>query len=409
MAPISVYSVLTANGLLGGVGVWSLRLSEWTARHSPDVRWVTLVVASDYTEDQCGWFLPKQFPHVEYWSYSALDQKPRLLASLVDRLRSADVVVPNYVVAAWDATAVLKRSLGSNAPRVIGVCHSDHELFYGWLRQFGPTLDAAAAVSAHCRAEVERRCALNGLPVEQLPYGVPVPAAVPASSPPPPLRLVYVGRLSEHQKRVSLLVALAEELFRRDCPFELCIYGDGPARVELSRRLANLPCARVLGPVPYGQLGQAFESAHVQLLLSDHEGLPIALLEGMAYGVVPLACSVASGVPELIEPGTTGFLVPVDEPILTAADRLCELVRDPDRWACVSRAARKVVQENYALDDVAPRWIELARAVATRPARTPPATWAPPPATGFGRETLLDRRWVPQPLTRWLRRLRHRR
>ncbi len=412
MAATTAYSVITANGLLGGVGVWSLRLSEWSAAHRSSVRWVTVVLRNEYTEDQTGWFLPEAFPNVTFWDYSALDQKPRLLRALAEYLAEADVVLPNYVVAAWDAVAMLKQVRNCRSlPRVIGVCHSDHELFYRWIRDFGPTLDAAVAVSRHCLQELRARCELTDVPLHQLPYGVPVPPVVEDRPPAPPLRLVYVGRLSERQKRVSLLVRLAEELLRRRCPFALEVYGDGPDREALVAALRKGPhdLMQLREPLAYGQLNEAFKSAHVQLLLSDHEGLPIALLEGMAHGVVPVATAIASGIPELISSGTNGFTVPVDDPVPSAAELLTELVRAPEKLAELSAAARATVLNYYSLDRVAPQWLELVASLRAVPARVAPSSWRPPVPTGFGRTSVLDRTWLPRGLVLWLRHLRHRR
>jgi colanic acid/amylovoran biosynthesis glycosyltransferase len=64
--------------------------------------------------------------------------------------------------------------------------------------------------------------------------------------------------------------------------------------------------------------------------MSDFEGLPVALLEGMAAGVVPVVRSIPSGIPELVHHEKTGLLVP-NEPT-QAAEALIGISRDPALW-----------------------------------------------------------------------------
>ena len=406
----TVYSVITANGLLGGVGVWSLRLSEWSSSHPQWPRWVTLVLCSEATEDQTGWFVRSPLPGVVRWDYCSLAKKGALLRRLANQLRDASVVVPNYVVAAWDAVALLRREDPAQSPRVLGVCHSDHALFYRWLRDFRPVIDQAVAVSEACGREVERSCGFSSSEVVTLPYGVPVPKKLPPRRLPPPLRLVYVGRLEQRQKRVHLLVKLCSELAASGVDYRLDVYGEGPAKKDLESLLGRVAGHRayVHGPLCYGELEHAFTEAHVQLLFSDHEGLPIALLEGMAWGVVPVATAIRSGVPELIQDGMNGFLVPTDDPIPLAVRRLKELAGRAERLTNLALHAAGTVRERYVLEQVAPRWLELVQATAERAASVPDPHWRPPRPEGFGRVTVLDHPWFPSWLSLQLRKLRHR-
>ena len=96
--------------------------------------------------------------------------------------------------------------------------------------------------------------------------------------------------------------------------------------------------------------GQAF------VLLSDFEGLSIALMEAMASGLVPIISSMRSGVSDLVEDGETGLVVPAEEPsaFVEAATRLA---RDKPLWhrlSCAARAA--VVDRGYTVDACAEKW-----------------------------------------------------
>ena len=88
------------------------------------------------------------------------------------------------------------------------------------------------------------------------------------------------------------------------------IYGEGPARPaieQILREQAEGLSVHTEGRVDSDQDRHVCWSAMHWVLLSDYESLPIALMEAMAYGVVPICLRRHSGVPGLIEDGVTGL------------------------------------------------------------------------------------------------------
>ncbi len=86
----------------------------------------------------------------------------------------------------------------------------------------------------------------------------------------------------------------------------------------------------------------------VVLLTSDHEGLPMALLESMALGV-PVVSRKVGGIPEVIESGRTGLLVDSAEPEQLARACIALLADDVSR-SLIIECARQLVQERYSAD-----------------------------------------------------------
>jgi len=77
----------------------------------------------------------------------------------------------------------------------------------------------------------------------------------------------------------------------------------------------------------------------------DQEGTPVALMEAMAVGL-PVLSTFHSGIPEMIEDGVSGFLVPErDDSAL--ADRIVRLASDPSLWPAMARVARETVMQRY--------------------------------------------------------------
>jgi len=239
--------------------------------------------------------------------------------------------------------------------RVVGILHSDDPWYYGMTSSLGRYLDAVVCVSRHLadrvavdHPELAARC-------HQIPYGVPLPAP-----PAPrrlhrdrPLRLLYSGRLAEHQKRVldvPRILAAAETL---GVPFEIDVAGDGPdgdAFRQAMRPHVERGTARLHGSLPNEAVLKLYESADVLLLPSAFEGLPLSLLEGMARGCVPLTSDVVSGVDELVENGVSGLSVRTGD-FRGFAERLARLHRDRALLGALSEKATLRIHEGPYTDD----------------------------------------------------------
>jgi hypothetical protein len=97
--------------------------------------------------------------------------------------------------------------------------------------------------------------------------------------------------------------------------------------------------------------------AHVLVLLSDYEGLPVALAEAMACGVVPVCLNIRSGISELVEHNVTGLLVSDREDDFVSAIR--QIATEAGCWERLSHAARAKVSAFYSNDFCASAWAEL--------------------------------------------------
>jgi glycosyltransferase involved in cell wall biosynthesis len=102
--------------------------------------------------------------------------------------------------------------------------------------------------------------------------------------------------------------------------------------------------------VPHDELERLYARAAVVVLPSHREGLPLCVLEAMAHGR-PVVASAVGGIPELVEDGVTGFLVPAgDVRALRAA--LDRLLADPVLRRRLGREARRRVAQRCSRDRV---------------------------------------------------------
>ena len=169
----------------------------------------------------------------------------------------------------------------------------------------------------------------------------------PSSDRPDPFRVLCVGRLVPEKGQAILIEAIAE-LCHRGLPIRLTVVGDGPSR----QALEALATQRGLdGQVTFtGALGEEeviarYQDSDALCVPSFAEGLPVVLMEAMALGL-PVVTTRISGIAELVEDGTSGFVVPPGR-IDLMADALSRLATDPRHRLEMGRAGRAAVAAGY--------------------------------------------------------------
>lgn len=276
-----------------------------------------------------------------------------------------DVFVPNLVVPAFHAARWLR---GCGIPTV-GVLHSDDEFYAAILEVFaaGRQVDAVSHLVAVSRALEKKALASRcyHTSVSRIPYGVfshPERQRADADS---GLQVVYVGRLAEKQKRISDVTRAMLRIVSEVPCASAKLIGDGPEINVVRSILAASPHANrvdVVGRLDSSAVRGAIASADIILLLSDYEGLPIALLEGMSCGLVPVVSEMCSGVPELVCDGVNGLIVRDRSDAVVAAIR--RLHADRDLLRDLSAVARRTIDENFTHDVCADQWASLIRGLA---------------------------------------------
>lgn len=154
--------------------------------------------------------------------------------------------------------------------------------------------------------------------------------------------LLGVGRLVP-AKRFDLLIDLLPRIRARRPP-RLLLLGEGPELSKLTRRARELGVEDRVGfagfdPNPFRYMARC----SVFVLTSRHEGLPGALIQAMACGAAVVATDCPWGPAEIVEPGVSGLLVPVDDTSAMLAG-IQQLLDDPELRARLGRRGREAVQ-----------------------------------------------------------------
>lgn len=183
-----------------------------------------------------------------------------------------------------------------------------------------------------------------------------------------PFRIVCVASLEEI-KGHAYLVEACRLLRDRSVDFRCHLIGDGPERRRLARQIAASglgALVHVHGGQPRPEVVRHLSAADAAVLASHptrggkREGIPVALMEAMAAGL-PVVATAISGIPELVESGVHGWLVPSGDPG-ALADALERLQGDPDLRGRMGRAARRRVLHEFDLHASAARLLALIRA-----------------------------------------------
>ncbi len=217
-----------------------------------------------------------------------------------------------------------------------------------WLHRRLGAYDGVGALLAPSRflADVLRRAGVYPQRLRVLRHPVDVDRiAVKAA---PGGGVVFAGRLAP-EKGVDTLIeaaALLPDGLRVD------VAGDGPARAaleDLARRVAP-GRVRFHGRLPKDALHDLIRASAVAAVPSRwYENQPLAVLEAFGCGV-PVVGTDLGGLPELIEPGVDGRVVPADDPAALAA-ALADVAGDPQRALAMGRAGRAKAVRDFAPAD----------------------------------------------------------
>src|SRR5882724_7309322 len=160
----------------------------------------------------------------------------------------------------------------------LGLIQSDDPGVYEMARHFAPWYDVMVGVSETICRRLREDPAYANTRVEYIPYGIHFPTEHPRSlrDPGKPVKIIYLGRMIEEQKRVSRLVELVRHLAARGLEFEFRFAGSGPALASTKTALKAISSAIFLDALPNDQARELLKSQDIFVLLSDYEGLPLS-------------------------------------------------------------------------------------------------------------------------------------
>ncbi|MEY3231261.1 MAG: hypothetical protein RL689_1350 [Planctomycetota bacterium] len=275
-------------------------------------------------------------------------------------IREALLTLNATLVLPHDCTpgAIAAATLTHKGVRTLLWHHSSGPAGDDAIRAAGPLAHAFVAVSADLARQARR--VEPRLP-EPCLAELPVPVDVPSEPLPRvpgvrTLRLIYSGRLERRPKRSLDLATLCDALASRGVRFFLTIVGDGPARSDLEAALAaHLAAGRVTmrGVQPPAVVASLYGAHDVGVLLSEREGMPLAVAECMAAGRPVAITQGCGGAVDAIHHGRNGWVFPVGD-IAAMADTLAAAADKRDALVRMGREAQATARQRWGMDRLHP-------------------------------------------------------
>ena len=291
-------------------------------------------------------------------SYNYVEDQVKELLNIVKR-EHISTVVANLVVPALYATQYLKPF---DIP-VIGVMHSNDTFYHGVITKFihGKSknqLSTAVSVSGYintiCESQNTNTQLLN------IPCGTPEVKNSTSLDSQEALKVIYAGRLVKEAKQVLKLTKAFCDASKVNSNLDFSIYGDGDQEQSISALINHERASKnvtLFKALPPNKIIRKIQEHHVFTLMSDYEGMPIALMEAMACGVVPVCYVGEGGVDEIIAHGVNGFIV--KNRGKDYQEKLQLLVNDRSLWETMSKNAIATIQQKYSSKITHHKWYEL--------------------------------------------------
>jgi glycosyltransferase involved in cell wall biosynthesis len=175
-------------------------------------------------------------------------------------------------------------------------------------------------------------------------------------------KFVCVGRLCEQKGQLFLLQAIARLRAKNITP-QLVLVGDGPLRGELERFIADYDLSEqieITGWASADAVQAQLRSARALVLPSLAEGLPVVLMEALVMGR-PVISTYIAGIPELVESGQNGWLVPAGD--VAGLEQAIEkaMTKDPEQLSAMGECGREKVRCHHDPSKNAVQLTELFR------------------------------------------------
>jgi glycosyltransferase involved in cell wall biosynthesis len=320
------------------------------------------------------------------------------LHAVMRRVARAIPPGPGVMVAA-DLLDLATASVHDLGRAVVLILHGDHDYYYDLAVRHDRVIHAYVAYGRRMHAQLVKRLPHRAADIYYIPYGIPLPQRV-RSAASGPLRLIFAGRLEHGQKGVLELPAIDAQLRDRSVEVVWTIVGDGPDGARLRSAWPESSRVRYCGPLTNAETIARLADHDVFVLPTRAEGLPVALIEAMGCGVVPVVSNIASGVPEVVSGGLTGFLPEVGD-VEAFADAIARLSADRPLLERFSAAGRQLVAERYDIRERVKDYQALYARYAElyRPLRADAVLQ-------YG--SRLDQPWMPNTLVRLVRSARRR-
>ena len=366
---------LTCYPSVGGSGVLATALGEELARRGYDVHFISYERPFRLTEGaERGTFHPVGINDYGLFRYPDYTLPLSVKMAEVSRTHGLDVLHVHYAVPHATA-AVLARSMlpVEQQPRIVTTLHGTDTTLLGSDAGYAPAIrhalahsDAVTTVSGFLRDETRRVLGversidvIHNFFTPRVPHRSREEVRRSLGVSPDETLLVHASNLRP-LKRIDLLLQTLARVRRRGA-FRLLVLAGGEWEpfAAATRRLGVEE--RIIVRREVSEVDEYFQAADVGLFTSESESFCLGILEAMCFGCPSVAMAVG-GIPEVVEDGVSGRLVPFGD--VDAAARAVEsLIDDPARCTAMGENARRRAEALFSARVIVPQYEALYRRV----------------------------------------------
>jgi glycosyltransferase involved in cell wall biosynthesis len=227
-----------------------------------------------------------------------------------------------------------------------------------------------AAVSVEWRGmgEVVPGCQIYDLPnaINLSAYVGVGQAKIESKSDKPLLHVLYLGHIGREKGSFDL-VGAAKKVLEQDPRVVFQLVGQEQVNGDIEQLHAEIGAAgldrliHILPAVTGEEKIGLFRSADIFVYPSHHEGMPMAVIEAMACGL-PIIATQVGGLPDLVDPGVNGLLVPAGEPDQLAI-AIEQLVNHPQMRDSMEKESLRLAQEDFDIERLVVRLMAIYQAL----------------------------------------------
>ncbi|MBX2907008.1 MAG: glycosyltransferase family 4 protein [Taibaiella sp.] len=273
-------------------------------------------------------------------------------------------------MAVWAAAAAV-----ADRYPMVGVLHGDQDYYADKAARFEKQLAAAVCVSSRVKKRLIERCPdLDRSKIHVIPCGIELPKIQRREFSDGKLRLGFVGRITDYEKRGYDVVTICTELHKRGIDFLLKIVGSSKeAEREYGQKFREggvSDAVYFVGWQPAKEVEKILSDTDIVILTSNSEGMPLVMMEALGAGCGFVGTRV-SGIEDYEQHPLAQNCVRVYTVGDTAegASQIAELAKVDARQR--AKDARAIAETEFTMDKCLERYATALRAVQCRAAAYP--------------------------------------
>ena len=341
--------IIFNNYIVTGIGSFYRNMLENTASDSFDKKVIHLSV--DYWPDAK---MTKPFGLCEEIIFEVKEKDHETLYETAHRLDKLISDGEGPLVANFETELFTLNSYPRKNKTVFFICHDDRH--YEIARKYEFLIDVFISHNPIYADRFREEFPARAKDIFYIPYGIRLLPVQRKENKDRPLNIVWLARLMEH-KGIKYIPVIDQLLKEKGIKINWTIIGDGPEKERAIKMVAGRDNFLFYAPPDYKDVVDLLEKQDLYILPSRLDGLPVAMIEAMSVGCVPLISEFNAGMKKIITEDI-GFVLPVGDPG-KFAETIAMLNSNRDFLEQMSAAAREKIYRNYDVNKQTTEYFNL--------------------------------------------------